>query len=271
MADHQGLDAFFALLIFAFAGSIVLLDRCVVSYASYSILFFFGYKSVREPPFGLCVTQAALGYAAPVLMAGTTLPLVVTVRPFPLFSNKIAISIKCQAFYNVKARISGTAVIRQTSATALMGRQIIGFPYILHGTMFIACLIIGLANPTTVRRDDGFYCTFIVREPARTTAGIVIVLVVIAICFLGGKTFRPVVFFWACLVFVTITSKILDSDDQNLNVVLACLHIAVVMIFGIAKDIGRAWMFWRTWQPELIPASDDEDKPLTKAETTQVV
>jgi hypothetical protein len=86
MADHQGLDAFFALLIFAFAGSIILLLTAVWSptvkrqpawlslmlsnalvTVSYSLLFFFGYKSVREPPFGLCVTQAALGYAAPVL------------------------------------------------------------------------------------------------------------------------------------------------------------------------------------------------------------
>jgi hypothetical protein len=121
MADHQRLDAFFALLIFAFAGSIILLLTAVwspavkrhpawlslmfsntLATASYSLLFFFGYKSVRDPPFELCVIQAALAYAAPVLwvpllsypmpipnlismnsMAGTSMTLIATVCAVP--------------------------------------------------------------------------------------------------------------------------------------------------------------------------------------------
>ncbi|KAH6888867.1 hypothetical protein BKA70DRAFT_59222 [Coprinopsis sp. MPI-PUGE-AT-0042] len=276
------LEAFFALILFAFVGSIILLVTAVwsstvkrqpawysllvsnaIAAATYSILLVSGNKSVRDPPFGICVTQAALGYATPVLVTGTTLTLVV------------------KAFLGVKAQISGTAGIRKTNATVL----IIGFPYILHGIMFIASLIVGLGNPTTVRREDGFYCTFIIRTPARTSGVISICLTLIAICFLGamfwclrghwktmgGKTIRILLFFFFCLGVVITASLVPDSTDQNLDVILACLPVAAVLIFGTARDIGRAWMFWKR-NPVLAPASvRNADEASDKVETSQVV
>ncbi|KAH6888866.1 hypothetical protein BKA70DRAFT_1265784 [Coprinopsis sp. MPI-PUGE-AT-0042] len=281
MADSRGPDAFFALLIFALFASIILLLTAVwspivkrqpawlslmfsniLATASYSLLFFFGYKSEQEPPFGLCVSQAALGYATPVPATGTTLTLVVT------------------TFFTVKARISGAAVTRRTNATVL----IIGFPYVMHGIMFLAALIVGLVNPMTVQRGDEFYCTFIIRTPARTTAGISILLMSIAIAFLGGifwhlrghwkmmgrMTIRITVFFLACLAAIITASTLPGSANQDLSIVLACLAVAVVLIFGLAKDIGQAWMFWRKPR-EMAPAADAEEKALGRVETSETV
>ncbi|KAG2003151.1 hypothetical protein CC2G_003775 [Coprinopsis cinerea AmutBmut pab1-1] len=141
----------------------------VIYSGSFALLVFTGYGFKGEgqrsetglllgPGFGVCLAQAAMQYSALPFTSATTFALV------------------AQVFFNIKNWVKETMPTKRQENLLLF---FLGAPYILYVGMLTSFIVIGLLNPTTVQlgaRD--FYCSFIMRVPARITSILVAVLMI---------------------------------------------------------------------------------------------
>ncbi|KAF8157152.1 hypothetical protein B0H34DRAFT_798458 [Crassisporium funariophilum] len=229
----------------------------IISCISYTLLFVAGQLENPTPPFGLCLTQAALIYSAPPLTAASTLALVT------------------QVYFNVRNLFSDQLRRNEKVWTSAL----LTIPYLMHGVMAIACLVLGLNNPSTVQRIEvGTYCNFKNRIPSKTSSITVAALMLptiileVLICnilrqnwsilkrrkYSPSTALRIIGFSMFGILAIALSIVFASSKDRDpeLNIILSLLPAAAVLIFGTQSDILRVWMFW---------------KPPVTTETSQVI
>ncbi|EAU87081.1 hypothetical protein CC1G_05770 [Coprinopsis cinerea okayama7 len=212
-----------------------------LSSTSYSLLLLTGNKDNPRPPYALCVTQASLIYAALPMTTGTVIAVVL------------------QVYFNVKNWMSDT----EHRANPILLRALIAAPYCMHLAMFIGSLVVGLKHPETVQRpSNGFFCNYVIRIPSRISSISVAVLTIPTIVLQGmtfwalkrnwmllrGSILRVLSFSFFGVVAIVLGIVFATGSAQGpafLNVIVATVPVAAVLIFGSQKDILNTWMFWR--------------------------
>ncbi|KAI0761007.1 hypothetical protein BD413DRAFT_681400 [Trametes elegans] len=222
---------------------------------SYTLLAFSGQQTRREQPvYPLCLTQACLIYAAPVLVAMTTFSLVLQLW----FTLQNAL----------KPPAKGTP--RQTFRDVFM----LLAPYVLWLGFIIAILVLGTQHPSTVQRAGGLvYCTIKTGTPrvsGNVTASFVaaILLVMVGLDVYIGvvlyKNWRALrgsdcprklpfslivrvsIFSFFCVVGIGCAFLFLSEVSFFAgNTIIALMPLIAFLVFGTQRDILGAWCFWR--------------------------
>ncbi|KAF8872507.1 hypothetical protein BD779DRAFT_334167 [Infundibulicybe gibba] len=217
----------------------------IISAFSYTLLFIAGQLSSPQPPFGICLTQAMMIYAAPPLAATATFALVLDVW--------------------LKVRISA-GLGKTKSDYAWLTLLFLILPYIFYASLAIACLVLGTRDPQIVQKvGSGMYCNLSNTVPGRISAILVTVFLVptlgLIILILSSlrnnwRTFRqekhglPLIIRVLIFTFFGVVAIVLIffSTIQHgaaLNIVISTLPVIVFMIFASQTDILDAWMCWR--------------------------
>ncbi|KAL4260432.1 hypothetical protein AB1N83_006581 [Pleurotus pulmonarius] len=227
-------------------------------FSASSFLLLMGRQTGPEPPFGLCLFQSMLIYAAPSMNAC------------------VCVSFALELFFNVSAAAA------QTPASRNWKLFIASLPYVTPFLVCIEVLAIGLSRHDVVKRNAiGMYCHFTISTPSIIT-GIIVIFVMISVLpvvsvtifmFIrnwgtlrnlcaeqnGGLPLRLVIRYGVfCLLPVPIVTISLVSwqfedaspNAANVAVAIATLPIMTALIFGTQWDIFRVWMFWRRKSPQ---------------------
>jgi len=222
----------------------------IISSLSYLLLFLMGQLENKRPSFGVCLAQATLIYAAPPLTAATTLALVT------------------QVYFNMRNLFLDQSKRKEKNWTIAL---LIVTPYLLHFTIAMTCLAVGLNDPGTVGRLSivNAYCNFKNRTPSKVSSVIVASLmvpsIIIGICvcvilirdwqvrkYSPSSSLRVLGFsMYGTLAIALGIVFAASSHDHSpeLNVVLATMPAVAVLIFGVKSDILSVWMFWRRSDP----------------------
>ncbi|KAI0819275.1 hypothetical protein BC628DRAFT_1333405 [Trametes gibbosa] len=218
---------------------------------SYTLLAFSGQQTRPEPPsYPLCLTQAVLIYAAPVLVAMTTFSLVLQLW-FTL-SNAVRPS---------KQAIQGNV---WRNGFLLLA------PYVAWLGFIIAMLVIGTRNPHSVQRAGALvYCT-IKGPPGNITAifvAAILLAMVVMDVYIGTVLFknwralrgsdhpgaipfslivRVAIFSFVCVVGIGCAFLFLSNISFFAgNTIIALMPLIAFLVFGTQRDIISVWMFWR--------------------------
>ncbi|KAI0337239.1 hypothetical protein BDW22DRAFT_1433464 [Trametopsis cervina] len=223
----------------------------IIYVISYTLLLYSGHQFSEEPPaFALCLTQAALVYGAPVLVASSTVSLVV------------------QIWFSLRMVVTWQQPEHRARAPSYWTVLLVAMPYIVWFPVTMAALSLGLADhDSVVRSDSADYCSIATGVPGHITAGLVAFFVVIAIVFEAlianflrrywgaYNKLRPVgqiglsmVIRTACFLALNIiaVSQIvvfLAKQFTIANIWISITPIAAVAVFGTQRDIMRVWTF----------------------------
>ncbi|KAF9561178.1 hypothetical protein CPC08DRAFT_750117 [Agrocybe pediades] len=219
----------------------------VVSSAAYLLLFLSGNLHTLQPIYGLCLAQATMIYAVPIMTAASTLALVT------------------QVLFNVRNLFRAGSRRNENVWTFAL----LMIPYQLLSIMLVACLLIGLYEPETVHRSDlqTPYCNMINRIPSKissiSVASLMIPTIVLEVVICGilkrnwrvlrNRTypltaiFRVIGFSVLGMLAVALSVLFAASEDRDpeVNIIISALSPSAFLIFGTQHDIIRAWMFWR--------------------------
>ncbi|KAJ7158708.1 hypothetical protein C8R46DRAFT_1224641 [Mycena filopes] len=209
-----------------------------------------------EPSFEICVTQAALIYAAPVL------------------TSCISLAFLLQLYSTV------SSVLRSGPMSRIRTLLAQTFPFATYLVVFLETLILGLSNRSEVARDiSGMFCHLTNSLQKKVTATVVI-LAMLAMLVYEGLTvsllyrnwtafkrlrvrsndavllplmIRISVFSFLPMVAMVVSSlSYLSSSpigDGQTNLIVAFLPAAAAVIFGTQRDILNSWMFWKKKTP----------------------
>ncbi|KAK0489511.1 hypothetical protein EDD18DRAFT_584515 [Armillaria luteobubalina] len=233
----------------------------IVSCISYTLLVIAGQALKTQPTFGLCVTQAALIYAAPPLTGCTTFSL---------------------AFYmHTHMRSSPDGSPAQGDALSMKLVLLLG-PYLVWFGILVGILVSGTQQPQLVRKAlNGTYCDLKSHIPSKvsslvvfiSTMGVITISVFVVVQLyrnrrrLGSSTqyvasaVRVVTFSLVGLLALIVSAIYVFTNRQGstFDIVLALgkltgtykpllvLKLALVpnfgvVIFGSQADIVRVWM-----------------------------
>ncbi|KAJ3774401.1 hypothetical protein FB446DRAFT_729035, partial [Lentinula raphanica] len=182
----------------------------VISGTSYSLLLFAGRIDISGEadftvPFGLCLFQSSLIYAAPPLCATTMLGMVMQIW----FKSHSMLAQKPIRSYQVLTKI------------------VLVLPYVLFLGIFIEALVFGLSDPVSVRvTGSGMYCNSGLAIPGRISAGVVAVVLL------------PVAVF-EILIVISLRkhwSTFKNSDNtgsSRVNVLSMVTRVLLFSIFGV--------------------------------------
>ncbi|KAK0473754.1 hypothetical protein IW261DRAFT_676187 [Armillaria novae-zelandiae] len=216
----------------------------IVSCISYILLAIAGQALETQPTFGLCVTQAALIYAAPPLTGCTTFSL---------------------AFYmhtHMKSSLDGSPV--RGDALSMRLALLLG-PYVVWFGIFVGILLSGIKQPQLVRKAlNGTYCDVNSHIPSKvsslvvviSTMGVITISVFVVVQLyrnrrrLGSSTeyvaaaVRVVAFGLVGLLALIVSAIYVFTNRQGsaFDIVLALVPNFGVIIFGSQADIVRVWM-----------------------------
>ncbi|KAI0752272.1 hypothetical protein BC629DRAFT_1214931 [Irpex lacteus] len=227
----------------------------VIFAISYTLLFYAGRQfSEAEPSFPLCLTQAGLIYGAPVLGACSTLSLVIQIW---------------QSLRRIMRKDASVGQLRGRESP-LLTILLVLFPYVVWFGMVLGALIVGLHDPSNVlRTNSSVYCAIWTGVPGHVSAGIVAVVLALALVFQGliaallsrswgaytklrqvdknALSFSMVVRMGCFLVLnIIAVSQIvvfLTKKTVIANIWISLTPIAAVAVFGTQKDILRVWTF----------------------------
>ncbi|KAJ3004911.1 hypothetical protein NUW54_g4580 [Trametes sanguinea] len=182
---------------------------------SYTLLAFSGQQTRPEPPaYPLCLSQAALIYAAPVLVAMSTFSLVLQL----LFTLTNAL----------RPPPKGTQ-----PKELLRNAFLLVSPYILWLGFIIAILVIGTKDPKDVRRSAGLvYCTIKTGTPGNITAVCVaaILLVMVGLdIYIGAVLYKN----W----------RALRGSDRPGQIPFSLILRVAIFSFFCVVGIGCAFVF----------------------------
>ncbi|KJA17424.1 hypothetical protein HYPSUDRAFT_1022158 [Hypholoma sublateritium FD-334 SS-4] len=206
----------------------------VLSTLSYLLLFISG--RLENAPFGLCLIQSALMYAAPTLTAATTLAFVT------------------QIFFKLHNSLGP-----RERGGRLIWLMLVG-PYVLHATIATETIIIGLEDDNTLYQSGmGGYCYLKNAVPSQTSTVTVMVLMIPTVvlgawtCVLLTRnwsskklvnypvstTIRVLVFSALSMIANTITIMYMSAKGRSHRpyVVVSLIPIAAILAFGTQKDI----------------------------------
>ncbi|KAK0203932.1 hypothetical protein DFS33DRAFT_845524 [Desarmillaria ectypa] len=215
----------------------------IISCISYVLLAIAGQAMEAQPTFGLCVTQAALIYAAPPLTGCTTFSL---------------------SFYmltHMKSSLNNSPV----RGVSLSMRLVLLGPYLIWSGIFIGILVSGIKEPILVRKAlNGTYCDVKSHIPSKvsslvvviSTMGVITISVFVVVQLyrnrrrLGSSTeyvaaaVRVVTFGLVGLLALVVSAIYVftNRQDAEFDIILALLPNFAVVIFGSQADIVRVWM-----------------------------
>jgi len=216
---------------------------------AYVLIFYAGHITVPNPPFLLCVAQAAIIYATGAMVGTST---------FIFF------------FYiNVMVRKTANQVEQLKFSTSCTVISLL-IPYISFLAVFCAELVVASQNRNTVHRSS-FYCTIgssIAHLGLGIGLGTVVAANILQIYTLTivfrhwrsiGKHLKPTangvnlsliirmsIFTLATVMGILTMVAFLGSfKSPILNIALASVPLCVVFIFGTSSDLLRVWCFWR--------------------------
>ncbi|KAJ7126937.1 hypothetical protein C8R44DRAFT_108998 [Mycena epipterygia] len=214
-----------------------------------------GQQVGAEPPFGVCVTQAAMIYAAPPL------------------TSCVSLAFLLQLYSTV------SSVLRSDRISRTWTIFLHTFPFVVYFALFCETLIIGLVNRHEVARDiSGMFCHLTNSFQVKITAGVVILAMItmlvyealtVAVLYRNWTAFqrlrvrsnnavslplmvRVTIFSFlpmvamviSTLTFVPNSPTTSSIGDAQSNLVVA-LPTAAAVIFGTQRDILDAWIFWK--------------------------
>jgi len=241
----------------------------VVSPLTYLILFITGQQFQTTPIWAVCMTQAALVYASPVLTALT------------------AVALALQLMYRIRWALGKSS--KGEGLTRIKQHWFIVIPWIAFVLVLIEAFIVSGLFPSSVRVESGMYCGVTNGIPGRVTATIVVLSMAVLIGVEIGalKQLYPVwssfdreaqksgnsspramvlrlgIFSLLALISVVVGFAVISevgAAQDPANITLSLLPIAFTLIFGIQKDILNTWAFWkRSSQPPLPPPKDFKD------------
>ncbi|KAG5722764.1 hypothetical protein E4T56_gene7965 [Termitomyces sp. T112] len=227
----------------------------LISWMIYSLsyLLILGYQHEHEPPFGICLAQAALVYSCPTLCALTLVCLLLD-------------------YY-----ILASALTFEKDANPLVLKLLLLFPWIAFG--FVGYIVLMLiANPLAVTRNPvHFYCSINTNVPALFSAIVIfvasIVVLVVEACtavilyrhwgvFIRPSLDKPYLSFSMFVRLSLFNIMILVADGLDVTViknpgkdstagwtiVMATIPILAALTFGTQRDILSVYMFWRRWE-----------------------
>ncbi|KAJ8074972.1 hypothetical protein PM082_019299 [Marasmius tenuissimus] len=236
-----------------------------------SFLVLIGRQAGPEPPFGLCVYQAGLIYAAPPTMAAAALTFVIELH-WRLFS----------ALTNIE--------LKQARVTVLLF-----IPPMVHLVIFFLSLFNGLAHRGDVRRvpAGNLYCQITNKVPTSVTGVTVVLLLVLMIlveCYtisylwhrrrscrdlrVNGsdghypfQSFVRMVFYTLVgglgIVMVDLLVNALPDDNAVLLNMLAIVPLSIAVLFGSQMDIIN---FYLRRKPKWSPPPSKEVQASPKAQ-----
>ncbi|KAH9847238.1 hypothetical protein C2E23DRAFT_871909 [Lenzites betulinus] len=219
---------------------------------SYTLLAFSGQQLRPEPPsYPLCLSQAVLIYAAPVLVAMSTFSLVL------------------QLWFTLSNALRPSKQTRK--ASMWQNGFLLLAPYVAWLGFIITMLVIGTQNPSKVQRAGALvYCTIKAGAPGNATA-IVVAAILLAMVVLdvyigtvlyknwralrgsdhpGAIPFslivRVAIFSFVCVVGIGCAFLFLSNISFFAgNTIIALMPLIAFLVFGTQRDIIGVWMFWR--------------------------
>ncbi|EIN06372.1 hypothetical protein PUNSTDRAFT_144999 [Punctularia strigosozonata HHB-11173 SS5] len=264
----------------------VWLNMCItwlLSCIAYILLAFHGWQKGPEPPFDICLIQAALVYASPPMTACSAWALLV------------------QLYVNINTLVHPRMQKdHPILATKIKNAALIITPYFIWIAVIVGCVLAGVNERKSVVRDTNPYCTISTGTPGRLSAIWVVLFVLITLGLEGivvhiphhsywnlsaayiayafhanDRSFkeaqavtrvRPPVSLLIRIVIFTVFSVLVIGVSFLIvtpikstmfymivpNIFIALMPIAVCIIFGTSMDIMRAWAFWK-------PPLQDED------------
>ncbi|KAJ6609040.1 hypothetical protein B0H10DRAFT_2065719 [Mycena sp. CBHHK59/15] len=246
--------------------------RHIISWILYSAVFLLliGRQLGPNPPFGLCMVQAALIYAAPT---------------FPTLS---AFGFVADLYIGLSAAVYRKRKIRPALTTFLLR-----FPQIVSLCIFLE-VIMSVGDPrVVVRHTSHLYCHVTVPTPSLISASIIVgtgllifpleIWIAVILC-LNWMAFRrsqsrpdPHVsltmfirvglFTVMSLLGIGLSSLSLGTSNVAkpfwTRLVLPIVPIIAAVTFGSQEDIMKSWIFWRDPEPVAEPAvsSKEADTP----------
>ncbi|KAI0364465.1 hypothetical protein BV20DRAFT_1057184 [Pilatotrama ljubarskyi] len=219
---------------------------------SYTLLAFSGQQTRPEPPaYPLCLTQASLIYAAPVLVAMSTFSLVL------------------QLWFTLSSALQPPP--KGTRRDYMRNGFLLLAPYIMWLGFIVAILVIGTQHPDKVERAGGLvYCTIKTGTPGNVTAVFVAVILVVMVgldVYIGTVLYknwralrgsdrpgkipfslivRVAIFSLVCVVGIGCAFVFLSNVSFFAgNTIIALMPVIAFLVFGTQRDILSVWLFWR--------------------------
>ncbi|KAJ7233168.1 hypothetical protein C8J57DRAFT_1382314 [Mycena rebaudengoi] len=241
--------------------------RHIISWIVYTAIFLIliGHQiGDTPPPFGLCLVQAALIYAAPT---------------FPTLS---AVCFVVDLYIGLSAVVHRKRKIRPALTTFLLR-----FPLIVFVLVFIEVLL-SIGDPKTVVRDSSqLYCHVTTQSPSLVSAGIVVctgllifpleIWIAIVLCrnwLAFRRTSGPdphisLTMFIRVALFTVISMLGVGLSSLSIgtphapkpywtHLILSVVPIIAAITFGSQEDIMRSWIFWR--EPAVPPPAVSDSK-----------
>jgi len=226
---------------------------------AYVLIFYAGHITAPNPPFLLCVAQAAIIYATGAMVGTSTFI-------FFFYINAV-----------VRKAVNQLEQLKLSTSCTVISLLI---PYVSFLAVFCAELVVASQNRNTVHRSS-FYCT-IGSSIAHLGSGIGLSTLVVAnilqiytltLVFRHwrsiGKHLKPTangvnlsliirmsIFTLVTVIGVLVLAAFLGSFKGPIpNIVLASGPLWVVFIFGTSNDLLRVWCFWR--DKAVNPPSDN--------------
>jgi len=215
--------------------------------SSYLVLLYAGQIERLYPTFSLCLTQAAMIYAGAAMMGVST---------FVFLLHLFLV-------------LRGTLYPKPPlSWHTLRLVAIISVPYLAYIIVFTAAMVAGNRNSQLVHRSS-FYCTINLAAVAHLGTGIAVAgllfslipgTLIVVMLYRGRKIIlkadkgslnislliRTLVFILCGLIALSVCAVILThSGTQVSNIIIACLPVIAVFVFGSQTELLHAWCLWR--------------------------
>ncbi|KAF9561180.1 hypothetical protein CPC08DRAFT_707612 [Agrocybe pediades] len=220
---------------------------------SYSFLLFAGQQFKLSPKRIPCTIQAGLVYAAPYLVMGTTIGLIVH-----LLLNVLAALSQSPKRFNYRNLLNGLVV----------------FPWTVWVAAIVGLLVFGFSHPDQVGMSpNGTYCVIMNSSIPKITSvsATVACTIIIAIEFVIGTLLyrnraivnvfsQSLVMAVRILIFtilgfgalgIGLVFVITRTRGAAFDLVISVLPPAAAFTFGTQTDLLKGWLFWKRAQPEV--------------------
>jgi hypothetical protein len=243
----------------------------ILSGISFSLLFIGRQQLKDKPNPNLCLLQAALVYASPLLTSSATLSLAIHLL-FSIHSSLYSVP-ETERFHRIRTTI------------------LVIFPYLTYIAVFIWVVVMGAQHPKAVfRLPSGLICGIKIETPGRFSAAFVAATTIVTVSIEGviitemwrnwraykGENkdalvmiIRVLCFSFCSAVSAAVTLVYLrnrkPSNIAMYRMVPALNPLAFFIIFSTQKDIFDTWMFWRQrpqpsrWQPPVMHLHTERD------------
>jgi len=230
---------------------------------SFSLLFI-GHKLEDKPNHSLCLTQAALVYASPLLTSSATLALAIHLL-FSIHSSLYSMP-ETERFHRIRSTI------------------LVIFPYLTYIAVFFWVIALGIQHPKHVKRlTSGLICGLDgkIPMPGKFSAAFVAATTIVTVSIEGviitemWRNWRAyqgenkdalamiirVLCFSLCSAIsaaVTLVYLRMPTNIAVYRMVPALNPLAFFIIFSTQKDIFDTWIFWKQrpepsrWQPPVM-------------------